>query len=281
MSFLDLSKGPIKGWLKEPLVHFLIGGLLIYFLFAWRGVEVDPASRSIDVSRKDQAQLSLSFERMMGRSPTDAELDRQIERFVRDEILYREALRLGLDGNDPVVRRRMSQKMDMLAAAQAETAQPSDATLKDWLSERKTRFTDDGRYTLDQVYKPEMSGAKAALQAANAANNDGADWHELGDPISLPKTLENQPRKEILDRFGEEFLREVEGLKASQDWQGPIASGFGWHIVRLRKHDAGKVRPLAEIREKVESDWRTSTIESRKEQAYAILRDAYTVEIGR
>ena len=126
------AKELARHWSKEPLVHFLIGGALIYALFAWRGEPPDPASRSIEVSREDRAQLSLGFEKMMGRSPTDAELDRQTQKFVREEVLYREALRLGLDVNDGVVRRRMSQKMDLIAAAQAETAVPSEQALQEW-----------------------------------------------------------------------------------------------------------------------------------------------------
>ena len=266
-------------WLKEPLVHFLIGGALIYTLFAWRGEPVDPASRTIEISRSDRAQLSLGFERMMGRSPTDGELDRQVDRFVREEVLYREALRLGLDGNDGVVRRRLSQKMDLLAAAQAETVQPSDPTLQAWYKAHPERFTDTSRYTLDQAFKSEMGQAKAQIAQLNSmAARD--DWKALSEPISLPASVSQVPRKEVLDRFGEQFLAEIDALKPDEEWQGPVRSGFGFHAVRLLRRDVGEVPPFEDVRGKVENDWRTATIAERKERGYAILREAYTVEIA-
>lgn len=269
----------VRDWLKEPLVHFLIGGLLIYALFAWRGEPVDPASRTIEISRSDRAQLSLGFERMMGRSPTDAELDNQVQRFVREEVLYREALRLGLDGNDGVVRRRLSQKMDLLAAAQAETAQPTDETLQEWYEAHPERFADTSRYTLDQTFQSDLDEAKAQIAALNAMAA-GDDWNTLSEPISLPASLSQMPRKEVLDRFGEQFLAGIDALKPGELWQGPVRSGFGFHVVRLRAVEVGEVPPFEEVRSKVENDWRTATIAERKERGYAILREAYTVEIA-
>ena len=117
-------------WTREPLVHFLVAGVAIFALLAWRGADVDPASRSIAIDREQQARIALVFERTMNRAPTDAELDAQIERYIRDEVLYREALRLGLDRGDAVVRRRMAQKMDIIASSQAEAEQPSDEALQ-------------------------------------------------------------------------------------------------------------------------------------------------------
>lgn len=275
-----LRRWAAQGWLKEPLVHFLIGGAVIYALFAWRGEPVDPASRSIEVTRADQAQLALAFERTMGRSPTDAELDRQIARFVREEVLYREALRLGLDGNDGVVRRRLAQKMDLLAAAQAETAQPSDETLQEWYETHQLRFADQARYTLDHAFKPQMAGAKALVETLNAQTEGvGAGEGFAGDPISLPASLDEMPRKEVLDRFGQLFLEQIDALEVGETWQGPLQSGFGWHAVRLRARDAGEVPPFEKVRQRVENDWRTATIAERKERGFAILREAYAVEI--
>ena len=94
--------------LREPLIHFLVGGLAIFAFYAWLGEEPDPASRTITLTQEDQARLALGFEQTMARPPTDAELDALVERWVRDEVLYREALRLGLDEGDPVLRRRLA-----------------------------------------------------------------------------------------------------------------------------------------------------------------------------
>jgi parvulin-like peptidyl-prolyl isomerase len=277
------AKELARHWSKEPLVHFLIGGALIYALFAWRGEPADPASRMIEVSREDRAQLSLGFEKMMGRSPTDAELDRQTQKFIREEVLYREALRLGLDVNDGVVRRRMSQKMDLIAAAQAETAVSSAQTLQEWYKAHPERFADKARYTLDQAFKSEMAGAKALIERLNA-QAEGGDFADLSDPISLPKTVSDMSRKEVLDRFGEQFLTAIETLEPGDEWQGPVRSGFGLHAVRLRARDAGEAKDFSELsddaRKRVENDWRSSTIAARKARGFEILRDAYNIEIA-
>lgn len=267
----------LPDWMREPLVHFLVAGALIFGLFSLQGEDVDPASRTIEVDRETQAQIALGFERLMSRPPTDAELDGQIERYVREEVLYREALRLGLDADDAIVRRRLAQKMDMLAGARAETEQPSEETLQQWLAQNPERFASDTRYSLDQLWFAEESSATAA-QSRLARTED---WQSLGERISLPASLENEPRDEVLDRFGVRFAAAIDELEAGDTWQGPVASGLGWHLVRLREKTASSVPPLSEIREHVENDWRSKTIDQRREDAYHVLREAYTVTIDR
>lgn len=267
----------LPGWTREPLVHFLLAGVLVFAFFSMRGEEADPTSRVIDVDRNTQAAIALGFEQMMGRAPTDAELDSQIERYVREEVLYREALRLGFDRDDAVVRRRLAQKMDMVASARAETAQPSDKTLQGWYAAHPERFADEARYTLDQLWFSTVGKAKSGM----ARLGSGADWHQLGERIDLPASLENEPRRELLARFGERFVEELDRLEPGDEWQGPVASGLGWHLVRLTAREPGRVPPFADIRQQVEDDWRAETIAERKEEAYRILRDAYRIEIAR
>ncbi|KUO57421.1 MAG: hypothetical protein APF78_06385 [Sphingomonadales bacterium BRH_c3] len=267
----------LPGWTREPLVHFLLAGILIFGLFSLRGEEVDPASRTIDVDREQLAQLSLVFERTMGRAPTDAELDQQIENYIRDEVLYREALRLGLDQGDAVVRRRMAQKMDMIASARAETARPDDGVLRKWYAENGARFAPEVSYTFDQLWFE----AEGEAQAGLARLRSGSDWRRSGGEISLPASVDAKSRREVLASFGELFLVGLDRLEPSSDWQGPVPSGLGWHLVRLERREPGKVPPFEDIREQVENDWRTATIAARKEAAYDLLRSAYNVKIER
>jgi len=267
----------LPDWTREPLVHFLVAGALVFALFALRGEEVDPSSRSIDVSKEQQAQLALQFERTMSRPPTDAELDAQIAQFVRDEILYREALRLGLDRNDAVVRRRMVQKMDMLASAQAETAPVGEATLRQWYRAHRERFARDARYDLTQLWFADRNRALAARRQLVS----GQDWQQLGERISLPSRLEGASRVKLMSEFGELFVRELDRIAPSGQWQGPIASGLGWHLVRFDALERGAVPPFEEVREEVETDWRSSTMAKRKDEAFELLRSAYRVEVER
>ncbi|MCR2832609.1 peptidylprolyl isomerase [Parerythrobacter lacustris] len=260
----------LPGWTKEPLVHFLAAGGLLFALFAWIGEPVDPASRSIVVGKEEQARIALQWELTNGRPPTDAELAAQIDRFVRDEVLYREALRMGLDRDDAVVRQRMASKMDYLAASAAETAKPDDSVLQDWLERHPTRFTDDARFGFEQLYFAERGTAEAALAAGGQIR---------GEAISLPVEERNAPRSEVSARFGEEFVAALDRLEPGPKWQGPVQSGFGWHLVRLTEKRAGEVPPLAEVRQQVENDWRSATAEARREEGYRILRDGYDVQI--
>lgn len=269
----------LPGWTREPLVHFLVAGTLLYAFFAWSGGNVpDPASRVIEIGAEEQQQIALRFERTMGRAPTDAEFDALIDRFVRDEVLYREALRMGLDQGDAVVRQRLVAKMDMAASAAAEAAQPTEEQLQQWLAAHPERFAAMARFTFDQIYSPDQAGALALL---TAKGGPGANWQAAGEPISLPATAANMPASEVAGRFGEQFLAAIAALERSDQWAGPIQSGFGWHLVRLRAIERSDVPPLAEIRAEVENDWRSAEIAARKQRAFQILRDAYRVEIDR
>jgi len=267
----------LPNWTREPLVHFLVAGTLVFAWFAWRGEPVDPASRVIDVDREMQAQIALGYERMMNRAPTDAELDGLIDQYVREEVLYREALRLGFDRDDAVVRRRMAQKMEMSASASVETAQPSDADLRKWYEEHPERFATEVEYSFDQLWFETEGEAQSTL----ARLRGSADWRQYGGVISLPASLERKSRRDVLANFGEQFVAGLDQLEQQEQWQGPVPSGLGWHLVRLHARIPGKVPPLDAIREEVLNDWRTATIAERKERAYQLLRDAYRVDIAR
>ncbi len=264
-------------WTREPLVHFFAAGALVFAWFAWVGEPVDPTDRVIDVDREMQAQIALGFERMMNRPPTDAELDGLIDQYVREEVLYREALRLGFDRDDAVVRRRMAQKMNMAATASVETAQPSDVELHKWYEENAQRFAEEMEYSFDQLWFEEEEQASSGL----AQLRGSTDWRQLEGGISLPSTMDRNSRRDVLANFGELFVTRLNRIEPNSQWQGPVPSGLGWHLVRLRTRTTGKVPPLDKIRDEVLDDWRTATISERKERAYRLLHDAYRIEIAR
>jgi len=259
----------LPAWTREPTVHFLAAATALFLYFGWLGEPADPASRAITVTREDRAALALQWERTMQRPPTDAELDIMVETFLREEVLYREAIRLGLDRDDPVVRKRLSNKMDYLAASMAETAAVSNATLAAWLAAHPERFPPDARYSFDQLFFAERAAAEAALAAGST----------IGEEISLPATFENADRKRIEGRLGQAFTAALDDLEPSQTWAGPVASGFGWHLVRLRGRVVGAPPALTDIREQVEADWRSGTEAQRRKDAYQLLRSAYQVSV--
>ena len=267
------TRDRLKSWLREPLVHFLIGGLFLWLFLAWQGEEADPASRTISITQEDRARMALQWQRMMQRPPTDAELDGLTQSWLREEILYREALRLGLDRDDAVVRKRMANKMDFIAVTMAETATPDDGVLQAWLKDHPQRFATDVRYSFDQLYFAEKPAAEAALRSGDPARDAQA--------ISLPATLDASPARRVEQQFGRAFVEGLNAMQPGSDWQGPVPTGFGWHLVRLTARDAGTPPAFAQIRERVLTDWRAQTMEQRRADAYGLLRDAYDVTVER
>lgn len=266
----------LKPLLREPLVHFLLAGLAIFLFSAWRGEEVDPASRTITIDAEQVSRLVASWQQTWQRPPTQAEIDGLIRDHIKGEIYYREAKRLGLDEDDTVIRRRLRAKMEYLAAAQVENAMPDDATLQQWLDRNPGRYAARATYSFDQIYLGQSAGAAERVQAALAA---GSDWSKLGGVISLPRSLENAPQGEIARDFGEGFVSAFAGLKAGQ-WSGPVRSGFGLHLVRIRAVKAAEKPKLADVRQAVENDWRAATTRAREAAAYQALLDGYTIRIA-
>jgi len=140
----------------------------------------------------------------------------------------------------------------------------------------------DARYSFDQIYLTAQDETAARSRATQmlASLNSGADWQKLGDAISLPRSPENIDRARIAADFGDEFAAALAGLKPGQ-WAGPVASGFGLHLVRIRSVQASTKPRLADVRQKLENDWRAQTVKDREAKAYQALLDGYTVKIAK
>ncbi len=278
-----MTKAPgktLRVLLREPLVHFLLAGLLLFAFFLWRGSEVDPESRTITVSEAQVTRLVAGWQQTWQRPPTPAELDGLIRDHIREEVLYREGMRLGLDKDDTVVRRRIRSKMEFLVDARTEAQPPSDAELQAWLERNPHRYAAESRYSFDQIYLGE--GPEAARRAEGLVNQlrQGADWLRLGSAISLPPSLENEPRDRIAAEFGGDFAKALDGIKAPSDqWTAPLQSGFGLHLVRLRQRESSGTPKLADVRQQVENDWRADTKARRGDEAFKALLDNYTIRI--
>lgn len=260
-------------WTREPLVHFVALGFVLYLALTWGGNPPDPSSRVISVDTAEREKIAESWTLTMGRSPTDAELDQAVDAYVREEVLYREALRLGLDEEDAIVRRRLVSKMDLSASLAAETVEPTDEILRIYLKENRSKYAErakaDAAMTFDQAFFRSEERARATLGKGSPK----------ADPTSLPPLVEAKPMREVEARFGQEFAAGIAQLEPSTDWQGPIRSGIGWHLVRLSKRD---VQPpeFDALRSALANDWRSDQIAARKARAYDVLADAYRIDIS-
>lgn len=272
----------IRAAIKEPLVHFLLAGLALFLFFAWRGEPVDPESRTIVISEDQVERLALRWVQTWRRPPTETEIDGMIRHYVKEEVYYREGLRLGLDQDDPIIRRRIRSKMEYLANAELENAVPDDAVLQAVLDRNPAAYAAETRVSFDQVYLAAQDEAAARTRAQQLLQTlkAGADPQPLGDAISLPRRVEAADRGRVSADFGEAFAAALGTLRPGQ-WEGPISSGFGIHLVRVRSVQTSGKPKLADVRQAVENDWRTQTMRERETKAYQTLLDGYTIRIAR
>ena len=142
----------LRATLREPLVHFLLAGLGLFLFFAWRGEAVDPESRTITITEEQVGRLAASWAQTWQRPPSQNEIDALIRDYVKEEVYYREGLRLGLDQDDTIIRRRMRSKMEFLANSELENETPTDATLQALLDKNPQAYAADARYSFDQIY---------------------------------------------------------------------------------------------------------------------------------
>lgn len=279
---MDFRKG-IEQALREPLIHFLIAGAAIFTIYGWAGNAVDDDSRRIVVGEEQVQRLASMWSQTWQRPPNAKELDGLIRDYIKEEVYYREAKRLGLDEDDAIVRRRLRSKMEFLATSEAENMTPADAILQTWLDKSPARYATDPVISFDSVYVSASDGGEAAhakAQGLLARLKAGSAPSKLGDPISLPRSMDTASQLSISRQFGDEFAAALAKLPRAE-WSGPVASGFGLHLVRINSIDVSRKPTLVEVRQQVENDWRSATKEQRENRAFQALLDSYDIDIER
>lgn len=269
--------------LREPLFHFLIVGGVFFVAYSWSGSAVDAESRRIVVDEGQVERLVSMWSQTWRRPPNAQELDALVRDYIKEEVYYREAKRLGLDEDDIVVRRRLRSKMEFLATSAVENAAPTDAVLQAWLDKYPDRYATDPVISFETVYIDAQSEvAESRLKAARMLEElrAGRDPAQLGDPISLPRSMISASQLSIRQQFGDAFAIALKLLPQGQ-WSGPVSSGFGLHLVRVKAVEQSRQASLSEVRQRVENDWRAATKERRESAAYQALLDGYAIEIER
>lgn len=246
---------------KDPLIHFLLVGGILFAALSWLGRSETPADGdSILVSAEDVAEISRGAELLQGRPPTADELARLVAEAIRDEVYYRRALMLELDVDDDEVRRRLIEKMQYLTENTADP-EPPDADIEAYFAANPDRFRIPPLATFDQVYfSPRMRG-ESVLDDAEAALTElrqGAGHDSIGDSTPLPARFDEADPDRIRVLFGDE-LTEIVFSAALDLWLGPYESDFGWHLVRVAGRSEARDPGFAEV-------------ESRVREAYAADR---------
>ena len=261
---------------RQPLVHFLVAGVAIFALNELRDPPEPAGSHRIVVTVAAVERMAGLWQKTWGRPPSEAELQALVRDYIKEEIYYREALRLGLDVNDTVIRRRLRQKMEFLTNSDAETLTPDDASLQAFYEQNAEKYRKSPVYDFEQVYFSNENVARIAR--ALQALRSGTDSQSLGDPISLPAAITGADESGIARTFGSAFYAGLQSLEPNA-WSGPVASGFGQHLVRINRKDPARQLALDEARKTVENDWRAAQRTAALDAAFQQLRAGYEIEI--
>jgi parvulin-like peptidyl-prolyl cis-trans isomerase-like protein len=267
--------------LKDPLVHFLVIGVVLFAIAAMRGQPVTTGRERIVVTAEQVAQARAAASALQGRPPTDEELTQLVEPLVRDEVMYREALALELDENDDEVRRRLIEKMTYLTQDTADPAPSSEQALREFYEARPDLFTIPALVSFDQVFfSPGARGdsLEADANAGLAALRSGRAPADVGDRTPLRNAYDDAPREQVAVLFGDELADALFSARPGE-WTGPFRSDFGLHAVRLRSRSEPRLPPYEEIAERVAEEYGAQRRAEANEQAYQKMRARYDVVI--
>ena len=272
--------------LKDPLAHFLLIGALI---FVYHGLVKNesriPNSNVISVTEADIEQLKSLWQKQWQRPPTQQELEGLIENNIREQVFYREALAMGLDKDDTIVRRRLMQKLEFLVADVNLPPEPQVEQLREYYDSHIDRYTESARYSFNQIYfNTDQRGNRAQQESKSVLETlvkTGANSNfpaEYGDRFMLPDSFTNRSLEEISREFGQTFVEQLKTLPAGK-WQGPITSGYGLHLVFIREITASQPRRFDQVLDKVKNDYLYDLRRESNERVYQNLRQRYHINV--
>ena len=274
----------MKRIFKDPLLHFLLLGAAIFVGYGFVSPRSLDESGKVVITQGQIEHLAAGFAKTWQRPPSPEELSGLVQDHLKEEIYCREAIALGLDKNDTVIRRRLRQKMEFVSDDIAAQKEPTDAELEGYLKSHADTFRTEQRLTFRQVYlNPQKHGdhladdaAKELAQLSQAGSQ--VDASTLGDSFLLEYEFTAVPAGEIAKQFGEQFPAQLLALKPGQ-WQGPIESGYGVHLLCISERTEGRLPALAEVRDAVRREWDNARRLEGNEKFYQALLKRYTVTI--
>jgi len=279
-------KGLLRKWLHEPLLHFLVIGALIFAFYGLSNPAANRADRThaIVLTKDDLRQLAVHW-LAQGRPPPSAdEMRALIEQKVKEEILFREALALGLDKDDEIIKRRLAQKMDFLAEGIAALQAPGEAELREWFAKNTDRFLLPPRVSFRHLYFSQDRGpaardaAAAALAKIAGKSADAPEAVGSADPFMFQDYYAERTPLQIAKEFGPEFAKVVLDLKPGA-WQGPVRSGYGWHLVFVNAMEPGRVPAFEEVEHDVKTQWLDQKQREIKRTGFEAMRARYSLVV--
>lgn len=276
----------VEKLIKDPFTHFLIIGGLLFALYQLFGNKNDGYNNQIIISELEINNTINNWQNRWQRLPSEAELQTVLEQQVRQEVFYREALALDLGKDDPVVRRRLAEKMMFIANDLLVPEQASDSQLIDFMKAFPEKFSKPIVTTFKQIYfNPDLHDSKLSQQIKNyqVALNDKdrqVEAQKLGDDFNGEFEYQHLPDHQTARFFGQQFTAQLSQLPIGR-WEGPINSGYGQHLVNIQTRSKAELIPLQQVRDKVLIEWRAEQQKRSNDALYAKLRDNYEVVLER
>ena len=282
----SMQPGRLKRWLREPLLHFLLIGLVMFVVYNAlypNSGQGDRLSR-IELTADDLRQLELAWAAKWQRPPGPEELRNLVAAKVREEILYREGLALGLDKEDTIVKRRMAQKVEFLSEDVSTIRDPGVKELKAWFEKNASLFALPSRVTFRHLYfsfdrRGERSRADATRALAKLAGQpaDSPATVNLADPFMYQSYYADRTPEYVANVFGTKFAQALSQLKPAASWQGPIESGFGWHLVWVDSLTSGRVPDFEEVEQEVKNEWVAEQRTEARRKAFETMKTRYEI----
>ena len=274
----------LSKWFREPLLHFLLIGALLFVVFGLKNDGISDQSKRIVFTQDDIHRLSLLWEKQRQRPPTRTELEGLIEQQIREQVMYREALAMGLDKNDSIVRRRLAQKVEFISSDLAAQVEPSESDLAEYLASHPEQFEIPARISFVQLYlsadkrgtsiKDEASRLLAELKKAGT----DTDITKLGDAFMFGQTHKQLTESDVSRLFGKDFANTIFSLPIDS-WQGPVQSGYGLHLLHIKSKTASSQSELAMVHDKVRKEWMNQQRQKIDKAFYNSLRRQYEIII--
>ena len=274
----------LKKWLREPLLHFLLIGGSLFLLYGLQNETSINDDNRIVINEADIERLITLWQKKRQRLPTQLELNGLIEQRIREEVMYREAMAMGLEHNDPIVRRRLAQKVEFISSDLAELVEPADTELSDYLDSHRERFELPARINFEQVYLNIDQHGEQLLQDAQQLLNElrkpgsQIDINTVGDPFMFGQQHSHLSAQGVSRLFGQDFANTIFSLPVGS-WQGPVSSGYGVHLVRIGSKTVATLPELAAVQDKVRNEWQAEQRRQIDESFYQSLRQRYQVII--
>jgi parvulin-like peptidyl-prolyl isomerase len=268
----------LKRWLREPILHFVLIGAVLFFVYGRLNPGAGSAQRIV-VTQAVVDDLARQYQARWMRPASQQELANLVEAHVRDEILYREGVALGLDQDDPVIKRRVRQKLEVMSEEPLATTPPSDADLSAYMAQNADRFRLPARLSFEQVYFDGAATAAAVertVAATKSALARGASPALFGRPTLLPREAEGMPADLVARDFGPAFAQTLVQLPLAE-WAGPVASSLGAHLVRVSARTPAGLPTLDDVRQQVAREWENTRRERSRSDSYTKLRSRYDV----